>query len=53
MSAVSGVYDAKTEMLTLRENIELTSSTGYEGRLTEAVIDVRKGNVVSDKPVSV
>jgi lipopolysaccharide export system protein LptC len=53
MSAVSGVYDAKTEMLTLRENIQLVSSTGYEGRLIEAVIDVRKGNVVSDKPVSV
>ena len=53
MSAVSGVYDAKTEMLTLREDIQLVSSTGYEGRLSEAVIDVRKGNVVSDKPVSV
>jgi lipopolysaccharide export system protein LptC len=51
MSAVSGVYDAKTEMLTLTDNIELFSSTGYEGRLSEAVIDVRKGNVVSDKPV--
>jgi lipopolysaccharide export system protein LptC len=51
MSAVSGVYDAKTEMLTLNDDIELTSSTGYEGRLTEAVIDVRKGNVVSDQPV--
>jgi lipopolysaccharide export system protein LptC len=53
MSAVSGVYDAKTEMLTLSEDIELFSSTGYEGRLSEAVIDVRKGNVVSDKPVTV
>ena len=53
MSALSGVYDAKTEMLTLRDNIELVSSSGYEGRLIEAVIDVRKGNVVSDKPVSV
>jgi lipopolysaccharide export system protein LptC len=51
MSALSGVYDAKTEMLTLNDNIELVSSTGYEGRLTEAVIDVRKGNVVSEKPV--
>jgi lipopolysaccharide export system protein LptC len=51
MSAISGVYDAKTEILTLTENIELTSSTGYEGRLSEAVVDVRKGNVVSDKPV--
>ena len=51
MSAVSGIYDAKTEMLTLNDNIELTSSTGYEGRLSEAVIDVRKGSVVSEKPV--
>ena len=38
-------------MLALSEDIELFSSTGYEGRLSEAVIDVRKGNVVSDKPV--
>jgi lipopolysaccharide export system protein LptC len=51
MSAVSGIYDVKTEMLTLNDNIELTSSTGYEGRLSEAVVDVRKGNVVSDQPV--
>lgn len=51
MSADSGVYDVKTEMLKLNDNIQLTSSTGYEGRLSEAVIDVRKGNVVSEKPV--
>jgi lipopolysaccharide export system protein LptC len=53
MSALSGVYDAKTEILTLSDNIQLVSSTGYEGRLSEAVVDVRKGNVVSEKPVSV
>jgi lipopolysaccharide export system protein LptC len=53
MSAMSGVYDAKTEMLTLRDDIQLVSSSGYEGQLIEAVIDVRKGNVVSDKPVAV
>jgi lipopolysaccharide export system protein LptC len=51
MSAMSGVYDVKTEMLKLNENIHLVSSTGYEGRLSEATIDVRKGDVVSDKPV--
>jgi lipopolysaccharide export system protein LptC len=51
MSAVSGVYNVKTEMLKLEDNIQLTSSTGYEGRLSEAEVDVRKGNVVSDKPV--
>ena len=53
MTAASGVYDVKTEILTLKDNIHLVSSTGYEGRLDEAVIDVRKGNVVSDKPVAV
>lgn len=51
MSATSGTYNMKTEMLTLSDNINLSSSTGYEGRLSEAVIDVRKGNVVSEKPV--
>jgi lipopolysaccharide export system protein LptC len=29
----------------------LTSSNGNKGRLSEATIDVRKGNVVSDQPV--
>jgi lipopolysaccharide export system protein LptC len=53
MSADSGVYDAKAEILKLNDNIVLTSSSGYEGRLKEAVIDVRKGNVVSDQPVAV
>jgi lipopolysaccharide export system protein LptC len=53
MSAASGVYDVKSEMLTLKDDIHLVSSTGYEGRLSEAVIDVRKGNVISDQPVSV
>ncbi len=53
MSADNGIYDVKSEMLTLNGNIHLVSTTGYEGRLSEAVIDVRKGNVVSDKPVSV
>jgi lipopolysaccharide export system protein LptC len=51
MSATSGTYDIKGEMLTLHDNIHLASSTGYEARLSEAVVDVRKGDVVSDKPV--
>jgi lipopolysaccharide export system protein LptC len=53
MTATSGLYNVKTEILQLNDNIHLVSSTGYEGRLSEATIDVRKGNVVSDKPVSV
>jgi lipopolysaccharide export system protein LptC len=49
--ADTGVYDMKGDMLTLNNNIRLVSSTGYEARLSEAVVDVRKGNVVSDTPV--
>ena len=51
LTSVSGNYDMKTEMLTLIDKVHLVSSTGYEARLSEAVIDVHKGTVVSDKPV--
>jgi len=51
MSANAGIYDTKRETLKLERNILLSSSTGYKGRLSEAVVDVRKGNIVSDQPV--
>ena len=51
MTAKSGVYDTKNEMLKLNRDIMLTSSNGNKGRLSEATVDMRKGNVVSDKPV--
>jgi lipopolysaccharide export system protein LptC len=47
MKAATGIYDTKRETLKLEGNILLTST----GKLTEAVVDVRKGNVVSDRPV--
>ncbi len=53
LSATGGVYDSKSEKLVLKQNILLTSSTGYAARLSEAQIDVRRGNVLSEKPVSV
>jgi lipopolysaccharide export system protein LptC len=53
MTAATGVYDTKSEILKLGEQIILKSTGGYEGRLTEAVIDTRKGEIVSDKPVEV
>ncbi len=53
MTAVSGIYDAKGETLKLDREILLRSSTGYQGRLSEALIDIRKGNVVSEHPVEV
>jgi lipopolysaccharide export system protein LptC len=48
--ADKGVYNAKSEVLELESNIIL-SSKSYEGRLSEATVEVRKGHVTSDKPV--
>ena len=53
MTAPSGIYDMKGNTLTLNDDIALASSTGYAARLTEAVVDMKTGNVVSNKPVKV
>jgi len=53
MSAASGLYHSKADQLILHDRIVLTSSTGYEGHLTEAVVDMHSGHIVSDKPVEV
>jgi lipopolysaccharide export system protein LptC len=53
ITADNGRYDMKGEILTLLENVRLVSSTGYEVRLSEATVDVHKGTVLSEKPVSV
>jgi lipopolysaccharide export system protein LptC len=51
MTAVTGIYDTKAETLRLENNIVLSSSNGYKGRLSEARVDIRKATVVSDHPV--
>ena len=53
MTALSGVYDSKGETLKLNHDIRLSSSNGYRGKLSEAIVDVRKGNVASDHPVRI
>ena len=53
LTARSGIYDSKGETLRLEQNILLNSSSGYQGRLSEAMVDIRKGNVVSEHPVEV
>jgi lipopolysaccharide export system protein LptC len=52
-TAKAGVYNTKTEQLTLSQNIVVTSSSGYQAFLNEAVVDVRGSHIVSDKPVEV
>jgi lipopolysaccharide export system protein LptC len=52
-TAKMGLYNSKTEQLTLNQDIVVTSSSGYEALLSEAVVDVRAGKIVSEKPVEV
>jgi lipopolysaccharide export system protein LptC len=51
LSALKGIYDSKGETLKLDRDIVLNSTSGYEGRLSEATVDIRKGNVLSEHPV--
>jgi lipopolysaccharide export system protein LptC len=53
MSAATGTYDTKAETLRLTRDIVLTSSSGYECRMSEALVDTRKGDVLSEHPVEV
>jgi len=52
-TANGGLYNAKTEHLTLNQNVVVTSSSGYQAFLNEAVVDVRASKIVSEKPVEV
>ena len=53
LDARTGYYDSKSQMLDLRKDIFLKSSTGYEAKLTQAYVDINKGAVTSDEHVDV
>lgn len=52
LTAITGLYDSKGETLRLDRDIRLNTSN-YRARLSEALVDIRKGNVVSEHPVEV
>lgn len=53
LDARTGFYDSKQQTLDLRKDIFLQSSTGYEAKLSQAMVDMAKGTVISDEPVDV
>jgi len=53
LDARTGFFDSKQQMLDLRKDIFLQSSTGYEAKLSQAYIDINKGTVTSDEHVDV
>jgi lipopolysaccharide export system protein LptC len=52
-TARNGLYNSKSELLTLSNNIVVTSTNGYEAQLSEALLDIRSNKIVSEKPVYV
>jgi lipopolysaccharide export system protein LptC len=53
MDARTGLFDTKAQLLDLRKDILLQSSTGYEARLSQALIDIGKSIVTSEEHVDV
>ena len=53
MEARTGLFDTKAQLLDLRKDIFLQSSTGYEARMSQALLDIGKGTVTSEEPVDV
>jgi lipopolysaccharide export system protein LptC len=51
LSSKDGLYNRKTSILNLKNDIVVTSTSGYEMHLEEAVVDTTSGGVVSDKHV--
>jgi lipopolysaccharide export system protein LptC len=53
LDARNGLFDSKQQVLDLHKDIFMQSSTGYEARLTQALVDIGKGTVTSDEHVDV
>jgi lipopolysaccharide export system protein LptC len=53
LTAVKGLYDAKADTVQLTDGVTIQSTAGYQGKLSEAFIEVKKGNVVTEKPVDI
>lgn len=53
LDARTGIFNTKAQLLDLRKDILLKSSTGYEARLSQALLDIGKGTVTSEEPVDV
>ena len=48
LDARTGFFDSKQQILELKKDIFLQSSTGYEAKLSQATMDINKGQVTTD-----
>jgi lipopolysaccharide export system protein LptC len=52
MHAKSGVYDMKAQTMRMAGGLEITATGGYRVQLKDAYIEIRKGHIVTENPVS-
>src|SRR5215472_10761361 len=53
LDALTGLFDNKVQTLDLHKDILVTTTTGYEARLTQAFVDMVRNTVDSDEHVDV
>jgi lipopolysaccharide export system protein LptC len=53
LTAVKGLYDAKGDVVRLTEGITIRSTAGYDGKLQDALIEVKRGYVITENPVDI
>jgi lipopolysaccharide export system protein LptC len=51
LRAAKGTFDSKAEQLRLVDGIDIASTNGYGGKLSEAIVDMRLGHILSSAPV--
>lgn len=47
ITAKTGIYTVKTDLLRLSDNILVQTTIGYEAQLQEATVDIKKGTIAS------
>jgi lipopolysaccharide export system protein LptC len=50
LNAKSGIYDAKADKMRVFDGIDFHSNDGQGGRLSDAVVETKKGHLVTEQP---
>jgi lipopolysaccharide export system protein LptC len=53
VEAADGIYNTQSEQIRLKDDVKITSDSGYEARLSSATVEFKAGTVTSDDPVTV
>jgi len=53
VEAADGIYNTQSEQIRLKDDVKITSDSGYEARLSSAIVEFKAGTVTSNDPVTV